>query len=133
LIVDRRVDYLQTLFLKKGYFDKKSKNQRLIFRFWPASSLAGRPNCVPLRLARAIPSSHRFLIKPRSNSAMRRGMDIVGSFPPQTHWGMSARPQKITFAEMRESGVTAVLIYCSTSDAAIRSKCWPTAGPTMSG
>ena len=25
----------------------------------------------------------------------------------------TVRPQKITFAEMRESGVTAVLIYCS--------------------
>jgi hypothetical protein len=27
--------------------------------------------------------------------------------------GMSARPQKITFAEMRASGVRGVLIYCS--------------------
>ena len=28
-------------------------------------------------------------------------------------WGMSDRPQKITFAEMRDSGVRGILVYCS--------------------
>jgi hypothetical protein len=42
---------------------------------------------------------------------------------------MSARPQKITFAEMRSSGVRGVLIYCAdyrcSHHVAINSDRWP--------
>jgi len=38
------------------------------------------------------------------------------------------RPQKITFGEMRESGVRGVLIYCSDTHAAIRSPPTPILG-----
>jgi len=46
---------------------------------------------------------------------------------------MTATPQKITFGEMRESGVRDVLIYAAIIIAAITSKPTLTAGPMMSG
>ena len=32
---------------------------------------------------------------------------------PAKSWAMSARPEKITFAEMRTAGVRGILVYCS--------------------
>jgi hypothetical protein len=46
----------------------------------------------------------------------------------------AARPEKITFAEMRESGVRGVLVYRSDyRAAATRSRSWLIGGPTISG
>jgi hypothetical protein len=46
---------------------------------------------------------------------------------------MTATPSKITFGEMRASGVRDVLIYCRDHSAATTSKSAPTAGRTTSG
>jgi hypothetical protein len=47
---------------------------------------------------------------------------------------MTARPQKITFAKMREMGVRGLLIYCCATVAAVtRSRSAATNGPTISG
>ena len=44
---------------------------------------------------------------------------------------MTLYPQKITFGEMRASGVRDVLVYCRDHDAATTSRSAPTAGPIM--
>ena len=46
---------------------------------------------------------------------------------------MTTYQQKITFGEMRKSGVRDVLIFAATIDAVTTSKPTPTAGLTMSG
>ena len=38
---------------------------------------------------------------------------ICADVRPAESWGMTARPEKITFAQMRNSGVRAILVYCS--------------------
>jgi predicted RNA-binding Zn-ribbon protein involved in translation (DUF1610 family) len=38
---------------------------------------------------------------------------ICADVRPAESWGMTARPEKITFAQMRNSGVRGILVYCS--------------------
>jgi hypothetical protein len=46
---------------------------------------------------------------------------------------MTDRPQKITFAEMRDMGVRGLLIYCPTTAAATQSRSVEIVGPMISG
>lgn len=42
-----------------------------------------------------------------------KGLMICADDRPAKSWGMPDRPQKITFAQMRTSGVPGLLIYCA--------------------
>jgi hypothetical protein len=57
---------------------------------------------------------------------------MLSGFPPvemAALWGMPDRPQKITFAEMRESGMRGLLVYCAdyrcSHSTAISGDAWP--------
>jgi hypothetical protein len=58
-----------------------------------------------------------------------KGLIICRSAGAGLGWGMPARPQKITHAEMRASGVRGLLIYCAdyrcSHSVAISADRWP--------
>jgi hypothetical protein len=50
---------------------------------------------------------------------------------PAESWAMTDRPVKITFAQMRNSGVRGILVYRSDYKAATRLRSAATRGPMM--